>query len=76
MPFPVESARWLPDKSANYFPSFLTKPGEFLSALTTLPSKSALNFFRMSLFRFKYSLPSRTCQVLMSTGNGLPRPTP
>src|SRR6266567_443225 len=59
-----------------YFPSFFTKSGQFLLALATFPSKSALNFFRMSAFRLRYNFSLRTCHVLMSTGNSLPRPTP
>ena len=53
-----------------------TKPGQFPFALARLPAKSALNFFRMSGFRFRYSFPSRTCQVLMSTGKSLSSATP
>jgi hypothetical protein len=35
----------------SYFPFFFTRAGQFLVALATLPSKSALNFFKMSGFR-------------------------
>lgn len=37
-----------------------------------LPSRSLLNIFKMSGFKFRYSLLFRTCQVLISTGNKAP----
>lgn len=63
-------------KRRAYFAFFFTNAGQFLSALAKLPSMSALNFFRTSGFKFKYSLPLRICQVLMSTSTSFPRPTP
>ena len=51
-------------------------PGQFVSARETLPSKSALNFSRMSAFTFRYSLSFRTCAVVMSTGSRMLIDTP
>jgi len=36
-----------------YFPCFFTSSGQCCSAFATLPLKSALNFFRMSAFKFR-----------------------